>query len=74
MTPREQHLGVIDDIAIRHGITRAAILKKQSHCIKAAAARYETAWRLKGLDLSWPQIGRVVSRHHTTVMHWAGVV
>jgi chromosomal replication initiation ATPase DnaA len=74
MTPRERHLSIIDRIATRHGITRSAILKKHSHCLRAAAARYEAANWLRGMELSWPQIGRVVGRHHTTVMHWAGVV
>ena len=74
MTPRDRHLQIIDGIANRHGITRRAFLKKHSHCVKTAAARYEMAHRLRDMDLSWPQIGRLVSRHHTTVMHWAGVV
>lgn len=68
MTPRERNIAAIDEIAVRHGITRHEILGSDLRphvCI----ARSECAKHFRAQDKSLPAIGRILGRHHTTVLN-----
>jgi chromosomal replication initiation ATPase DnaA len=75
MTPRERNLSDIGLIALRHGLTRHDVLNHYGkRCDRKAAARRDVALHFRAKDYSWPKIGRIVSRDHSTVMAWAGAI
>lgn len=54
-------------IARAHGLTLEALqYRGRTACI--VAARKDVAVAARGLGLSYPQIGRLLRRHHSTVM------
>lgn len=71
MTPRERHLSDIGLIALKHGLTRHDILNHHGkRCERVAAARCDVAMHFRAKHYSWPKIGRIVGRDHSTVLHW----
>lgn len=71
MTPRERHLAEIGQIAKRHGVTAFDILQHRGkRSEKLASARRDVAVHFRAKDYSWPKIARIVSRDHSTVIHW----
>ena len=75
MTPRERNLADIGLIALRHGLTRHDILRHHGkRCERVKAARRDVALHFRAKDYSWPKIGRVVDRDHSSVMAWAGKI
>jgi len=71
MTPRERHLSDIGLIALRHGLTRWDILNHHGkRSDRVAEARRDVALHFRAKDYSWPHIGRIVGRDHSTVLHW----
>lgn len=61
---------VVDAVAKRHGLKRSDLLS-DSREAKYVHARQEAFWRLRQLDPqpSFPAIGRLMKRDHTTVLH-----
>lgn len=69
-TPRRQMLGVIHDLAQKHGFSADDILgRERSKAI--SLARHEVVWTLKEVHgLSFPHIGRLMNgRDPTTAMN-----
>jgi len=63
---------VIADIAQSHGVSQDDIFRhhrKQSASIKLARKSIVMHFRDNGY--SYPKIGRLVGKHHTTIMGWA---
>lgn len=70
-TPRGQIMAMIDAVAARHGITRAEIMGR-SHEYRFSHPRQEAYWTLReNTPLSYPAIGRLFGRDHTTIVHGA---
>lgn len=59
---------VIADVAARHGVTSDQILS-ETRVTKVMAARHEIFSILHGMGASFMSIGRLMDRHHSTVMH-----
>lgn len=49
--------------------TSAPVLVSQDRHISIVKARFGAMWVLRQLGLSYPEIGRVLERDHTSVMH-----
>ena len=60
-------LDVLDVAAADHCVTREEILGR-SRFQSAVAARRALARSLRALEMSYPEIGRLIDRDHTTVM------
>jgi len=67
-TPYERAMDEIGLIALRHGVTRKDILgrSKADHVV---LARHHCFWHFRQQGRSLPQIGRLMRRDHTTVLH-----
>ena len=70
VTPRQERLRIVARVAEKHGMTIGDIRGKsrlQAH----VDARWEAiqAVRLAFPDDSFPQLGRLFNRDHTTIMH-----
>jgi len=67
-TPRERNLADIGLVALRHGFTRQDIL---STCKtkKLVLARQDCIAMFRSRGLSTPQIGRIMGRDHSTIIH-----
>jgi hypothetical protein len=74
MTPREEAQSEIAQIAAQHRVTFDEIVRRGNRCPRVSAARYDIAWWLKDDGWSWPEIGKLTGKHHTSIMYWAGVV
>jgi Bacterial dnaA protein helix-turn-helix len=70
MTPRERSMSEIGLIALRHGLTRWDILN-HSRKRKVVDARRDVVLHFRAKGRSFPEIGRLIDRHHTTVMSLA---
>lgn len=67
-TPRSRLMSVVDQVADRHGITREQLMSR-SHCRRYARPRQEAYWILRReTGLSFPVIGRLFERDHTTIL------
>jgi chromosomal replication initiation ATPase DnaA len=68
MTPREKVLNEVDRIAFWHGV---GIMDVMSHYRRrpVVAARRDCAVYLRSKGKSFPEIGRILQRDHTTVMN-----
>jgi chromosomal replication initiation ATPase DnaA len=71
MTPRERNMADISQIALRHGLTHHDVLGR-SRTAKVMVARREAYQLLRSRGQSYPQIGALFGRHHTTVMDAMG--
>lgn len=69
---KERLWRVVDEVAASHGLTRAEMLTDCREA-KYAHARQEAFWSLRQLDPrpSFPAIGRLVNRDHSTVLYGA---
>jgi chromosomal replication initiation ATPase DnaA len=68
MTPREQNLAEVAEIAKDYGYTIHDILGPRRN--KAlVAVRVECIKTFRDRGLSTPQIGRIMNRDHTTICH-----
>ena len=67
-TPRERTLSVIRTIAVRHGCTAQEILGpcKLRHLVEA---RWECIALFRKRGMSTSEIGRLMNRDHTTIIH-----
>ena len=73
MTPKERNLADIGLIALRHGLTRHDILgwSRKDHIVKARqhCFRHFRQKTVNGRIMSYPEIGRLFGRHHSTVIY-----
>lgn len=68
-TPRAQILAMVEGVAARHGITLADIMGR-SREYRFAHPRQEAYWTVhKNTPLSYPAIGRLFNRDHTTIIY-----
>jgi len=68
MTPRERIISDVQNIADDHGVTVEDIFGKRRHA-PIARARQEAFTALRWYGFSYPQIGRIFGRDHSTVIH-----
>lgn len=68
MTPREKNLAEIDAIAELYGYTLEDILGKSKLKALVAVRRKCIVW-LRGKGYSTTEIGRIMNRDHTTIVH-----
>lgn len=68
MTPREKNIEAINQIAYTHGYTAEHILS-HSKQRKLVVARRECIAMLRAKGLSTPQIGKIMNRDHSTIVH-----
>ncbi len=68
MTPREKNLAEIDAIAELYGYTLEDILGK-SKLKELVAVRRKCIVCLRGKGYSTTEIGRIMNRDHTTIVH-----
>ncbi len=59
---------LMKQIGAKHGVSLDDILSARRQT-DIAAARFEISARLYERGLSYPQIGRLINRDHTTVIH-----
>lgn len=72
-TPRDDSLAIIAQVALEHGVTSAQILgpnRKQAF-VKARAEAMRRVMAARP-NMSWPMLGRIFNRDHTTCMHHVG--
>lgn len=68
MTPREKNLAEIDAIAELYGYTLEDILGKSKLKELVAVRRKCVVW-LRGKGYSTTEIGRIMNRDHSTIVH-----
>lgn len=68
MTEREPTMAIIERAAKRFGLTAADVLSK-NRLKSVAHARHLAAWLLRDQGWSYQEIGKILGRHHTTVMN-----
>ncbi len=68
MTPRERNLAEIDAIAELYGYTAEDILGK-SKLKKLVEVRRKCVVWMRGKGYSTTEIGRIMNRDHTTIVH-----
>ena len=67
-SPREKNLADIGLIALRHGFTRHDVLGP-CKVRPLVMARRECIAMFRARGLSTPQIGRIMQRDHSTIVH-----
>ena len=67
MTPREETMPDIGQIARQHGLTSHDLIGKR-RIAKIVTARKECYVLLRSRGMTYPQIGRIFNRHHTTII------
>ena len=68
MTPREMTLQEIDRIAFWHGVGVRDVIGHDRHK-HTASARRDCAHYFRAKGKSYPEIGRILQRDHTTVIN-----
>ena len=68
MTPREKNLIIIDHIASDYGYDRHDILGKRRFKV-LVEIRYECIKLFRERGYSTPEIGRIMKRDHSTIVH-----
>jgi hypothetical protein len=69
MTPRERNMAAIDYIAFWHGVSSARDIIGDDRRIHVQRARCDCAVHFRAQGRSLPEIGRILNRHHTTVLN-----
>lgn len=67
MTPADDARAVLEQAAWRNHVSVDDVLSK-SRLREVVKARQEAAWELRQLNLSYPQIGAILGRDHSTVL------
>jgi chromosomal replication initiation ATPase DnaA len=67
-SPRERHMEFVADISRQYKITTATLLG-ESRARHIVSARREVAEHLHDQGLSSVQIGRLLNRDHTSILH-----
>lgn len=68
LTPREKNLADIGEIAYKYGLTVDDMIGKRKHKMLMNARR-ECVAMLRAKGLSTPQIGKIMNRDHSTIVH-----
>lgn len=68
LTPREKNLAAIGEIAESYGFTVDDMIGKRKHKMLMKARR-ECVAMLRAKGLSTPQIGKIMNRDHSTIVH-----
>lgn len=68
---KNEYAPVVEAVAKEHGIKLLALIG-DTRSRKAVNARADLADRLDGEGLSCNEIGLIMNRHHTTVLHLLG--
>jgi chromosomal replication initiation ATPase DnaA len=68
MTPKERNLAEIDAIAELYGYTAEDVLGKSKLKTLVAVRRKCVVW-LRGKGYSTTEIGRIMQRDHSTIVH-----
>lgn len=63
----------VDLVLKRHQLAKDRLLGRQ-RCRELLGPRQELARALRGLNLSYSDIGRVMNKHHTSVMYYLGLI
>jgi chromosomal replication initiation ATPase DnaA len=72
MTARERNMVLIAEIAQRYGVSHDDIFRHhRNQCASIRLARKSIVMHFRGMDYSYPKIGRLIGKHHSTVMGWA---
>ena len=69
--PTREAAAIVADVACAHGVPETEILS-DSRRRDLTAARRDVYSRMFDLGVSYNQIGRLMQRHHTTVMFALG--
>ena len=70
-TPRERNMADIGLIALKHGFQRGDIFSKTRNK-RLTAARRECAQFFRDQGKSYPEIGRIMDRHHSSIISLIG--
>ena len=62
-----RNLQIVDEVAARFCVTRGMILGRSRHSV-VTRARHTAMFLLRQEGLSYPVIGKLLRRHHTSVM------
>jgi len=68
MTPREKNIQLIRDIASQHKVTFRDVMGPDRHRY-IIMARFKCYRALRQRGLSYPQIGAIMNRDHTAIIH-----
>lgn len=68
MTPREKTLADVGLIALRHGLEREDLLGR-ARLPRISRARHEAFYHFRRKGWSYPEIGRLFGRDHSTIIH-----
>ena len=68
------HRDEIREILDRHGVAWLDIVETRHRYIGYVRARIEIALLLHGKGWSYSKIGKLMNRHHTTILYWLGRV
>lgn len=60
---------IVQEICHKHGVTVNDVLSRRRDK-KTLAARFECYKALRGMGLSFPKIGKIMNRDHSTVCHF----
>ncbi len=60
---------LINAVAAEFGTTADRLLKRDRHHSAVLARNIAVYWLRRVGQLSYPEVGRVIGRHHTSVMH-----
>lgn len=67
LTPSARYRRISEAIAAEHGVdVRRVYSPERTPCV--TRCRDEIAYRLRGLGLSFPMVGRHLRRHHATII------
>ena len=69
MTPRDRNMAVIDYIAFWHGVSSAKDILGSDQRDHVCLARSDCARHFRAQNRSLPEIGRILKRHHTTIIN-----
>lgn len=67
----DRYRELLNEIAARHGIRIRDILSSNNSAL-VVGARKEAAAALRELGLSYPTIGAILRKHHTSILHYLG--
>lgn len=63
----------IIDYCVKYEVDKCILLSKRRNAL-LVEKRKLIAKELREKGLSYPQIGKLLNRHHTTIMHLLGVI
>lgn len=71
VTPREKQMGVVSVISANHDVCKNDVLRhNRKQCPRIANARRDIVMHFRNEGYSFPKIGKILGKHHTTVLGW----